>query len=186
MATKLEGKIVCPKIYLLAYVTFNNNVISRDNYVMMSKQPPSWIHHLGFQFFSKMSENRQKLLKSTEKQKIVQERPKKVKIIALKLIFINKHIQKSIKGYPLLTLYFKFGKIRLSKCHCQRVSMGLTVSRKTVKTLAVKRKNCLKKLPLAVKKLTVKNFSHESRSLKSLIRTFVSCVLRVFAAQNVL
>ena len=45
-----------------------------------------------------MSENRQKLLKSTEKQKTVQERPKKVKIIALKLSFINKNIQKSIKG----------------------------------------------------------------------------------------
>ena len=40
------------------YVTCGDDVTSRDNYIMMSKQPPSWIRHLGFQNFSKTSENR--------------------------------------------------------------------------------------------------------------------------------
>ena len=64
--------------------------------------------------------------------------------------------------------------------------MGLTVSRKTVKNLAVRRTYCKKITVSCKKRLTVKNSSHESKSLKSLIRTFVSCVLRVFGAQNVL
>ena len=53
MTVKLRGYIVCPKTYLLVCVTWYVDVISRDNYVMMSKQPPSWIRHLGFQNFSK-------------------------------------------------------------------------------------------------------------------------------------
>ena len=43
-----------------------DDVTSRDNYIMMSKQPPSWIRHLGFQNFSKTSENHPKLLKNTQ------------------------------------------------------------------------------------------------------------------------
>ena len=41
----------------------DDDVISRDNYVMISKQPPSWIRHLGFKFFR----NVRKPLKITEK-----------------------------------------------------------------------------------------------------------------------
>ena len=89
IAIKLTGYIVCPKIYLFIYVTCGDDVTSRDNYIMMSKQPPSWIHHLGFQNFSKTSEKKitEKYSKSTIRQckKILKE----VKIVELKLIFIN-------------------------------------------------------------------------------------------------
>ena len=40
---KLGGYIVCPKIFRLIYATWNNDVISRKNYVMISKLTPSWI-----------------------------------------------------------------------------------------------------------------------------------------------
>ena len=64
--------------------------------------------------------------------------------------------------------------------------MGLTVSRKTVKNLAIMRKNCQKITVRCKIKLTVKKSNHESKSLKSLMRTFVSCCLGVFDAQDVL
>ncbi|KAL9951226.1 hypothetical protein ACROYT_G043850 [Oculina patagonica] len=51
---KLTGYIICPKIYLLLYVTWDDDVTSRDNDIIMSKQPPSWIRHLGFRIFSKL------------------------------------------------------------------------------------------------------------------------------------
>ena len=35
---------------------WDDEVISRENYVMTSKQPSSWIRHLGFQNFFKTSE----------------------------------------------------------------------------------------------------------------------------------
>ena len=46
-----DSPIVRSNIYLLIYVTGDDDVISRGNYVMMSKRPPSWIHPLGFQNF---------------------------------------------------------------------------------------------------------------------------------------
>ena len=61
-----------------------------------------------------------------------------------------------------------------------RVLMGLTVSRKMVKKLGVGRKNCKKLTVSGKKKLTVKKSSHESKGLKSLIRTFVSLAFYVF------
>ena len=56
---KLRGYIVCPKIYLLIYVTWDDDVKSRDNDIMMSKQPLSWIRHLGFQNFPKRQKTAQ-------------------------------------------------------------------------------------------------------------------------------
>ena len=35
---------------------WDNDVILDSNYVMLCKQPPSWIRHLGFLGFSKVSE----------------------------------------------------------------------------------------------------------------------------------
>ena len=48
---KHTRNIVCPKIYLFIYVTWDDDVTSRRNCIMMSKQPPSWIRNLGFQNF---------------------------------------------------------------------------------------------------------------------------------------
>ena len=48
---KLRGYIVCLNIYLLVYVTWYDDVISCDNYDIMSKQPPSAI--LDFKLFQK-------------------------------------------------------------------------------------------------------------------------------------
>ena len=50
-------------MYLLVYVTWYDGVMSRDNYLMKSNSC-----HLGFQNFSKTSENFPKLLKSTYKR----------------------------------------------------------------------------------------------------------------------
>ena len=87
---KLRGYIACPKIYLLIYVTWDDDATSRDNYIMMSKQPPSWIRHLGFQSFSKTPEKRPKLPESTQNLLIgAKDTLKEVKMIELKLIFIN-------------------------------------------------------------------------------------------------
>ncbi len=82
------GCIVCPKLFLLVYVTWDGDLTSRDNYIMMSKQPPSWIRHLGK--FSKFFQNTRKPPEITEK---VLKINKTVKIIALKLpvIFINRN-----------------------------------------------------------------------------------------------
>lgn len=43
-------------LFLLVYKGWVDVVISRNNYVMMSKQRPSWISHLGFLDYSKTSE----------------------------------------------------------------------------------------------------------------------------------
>ena len=75
---KLTGYIVCPKIYLLVYVTWDDYVTSRDNYNVKTAailDPPSWI---GFWKILKTNKN---VLKTR----------KKVKIIALKLFFINRN-----------------------------------------------------------------------------------------------
>ena len=55
----------------------------------MPKTTPSWIRHLGFQNFSKTPENRPKLLKYSKSIKQCSKNLKEVKIIELKLIFIN-------------------------------------------------------------------------------------------------
>ena len=81
---KLTGYIVCPKIYLFKYVTWDDDVISRDNYIMMSKQPPSWISKF-FQKVRKPPKITEKYSKSIKQCK----KPQEVKIIELKLIFIN-------------------------------------------------------------------------------------------------
>ncbi len=70
---KLRGCIVCPKIYLLIYFTWGDDVKSRDNYIMMSKQPPSWI--------SKFFQNVRKPPKTTEKE-----------------FKVNKTVQKPLNG----------------------------------------------------------------------------------------
>ena len=66
-------------------VTCGDDVTSRDNYIMMSKQPPSWI--------SKFFQNIRKPPKITEKYsksiKQCKKNLKEVKIVELKLIFIN-------------------------------------------------------------------------------------------------
>lgn len=38
-----QNILVCPKIYLFVYVTWDDDLTSRDNYTIMQKQPPSWI-----------------------------------------------------------------------------------------------------------------------------------------------
>ena len=81
---ELRGYIVLPKIYLLTYDTWDDDIISSVNYVMISKRRPPWIRNPEFQNFSKTSENRQKLLKSTHKQ---------VKMTASKLILIDKNMK---------------------------------------------------------------------------------------------
>ena len=54
---------VRPTIFPLIYKTLCSNTTSRDNYVIMSKQPPSWIPHIGFLDVSKTSENTKNNLK---------------------------------------------------------------------------------------------------------------------------
>ena len=65
---KLRGYIVRPKIYLLIWIMWDDDVILRDNYVIVSKRWQSWVRYLGFQNFSKTSENRKNLLKSAKQQ----------------------------------------------------------------------------------------------------------------------
>ena len=60
MIMTLSGYILRPKSCVLVYVTWGDDVMSRDNYVMMSRRRPSWIRHLGFQNFPK----RQKIAKN--------------------------------------------------------------------------------------------------------------------------
>ncbi|KAL9961307.1 hypothetical protein ACROYT_G030220 [Oculina patagonica] len=88
---KLTGYIVCPKIYLLLYVTWDDDVTSRDNDIIMSKQPPSWIRHLGFRIFSKRQKTAQNYWKILKTNKNVLKTRKQMKIIALKLFFINRN-----------------------------------------------------------------------------------------------
>ena len=83
--------IVCPKIYLLIYVTWDNDITSRDNYIMMSRQPSSWIRHRGFQNFSKTSENSPKLLKNTM-QKNSTKNPKRGENGNTKITNLGKHV----------------------------------------------------------------------------------------------
>ena len=88
---KLKGYIVRPKIYLLIYVTWDDDVTSRGKYIMMSKQPQSWIRHIGFQNFpirqktAQITEKFSKSIKQCKKKKNL----KGVKISESKLIFTN-------------------------------------------------------------------------------------------------
>ena len=52
-------------VNLFIYVTWDDDVISRDNYIMMSKQQPLWIRDLGIQNFFKTSENRPRVSEGT-------------------------------------------------------------------------------------------------------------------------
>ena len=57
--------------------------------IMMSKQPPFWIRHLGFQNFSKNIRKPPKITENTQNiSKKVQKNLKEVKIVELKLIFL--------------------------------------------------------------------------------------------------
>ena len=48
---KLRGCRVRTKMFHMRYVTWDNAVWWRGNYVIISEQSPSWIRHLGFMTF---------------------------------------------------------------------------------------------------------------------------------------
>ena len=60
--------IVPPKMILFAYAAWDDDVIWRRNYVIISKQRSFCFHHLEFLDFSNTSEIYQKWLKSNQKQ----------------------------------------------------------------------------------------------------------------------
>ena len=60
MTMNLKGYILCPEIHLLVYFTWDDNVIQRDNYVMMMSEITSILVFKAFQ-------NVRKPLKITEK-----------------------------------------------------------------------------------------------------------------------
>ena len=64
----------------------DDDVLSYGNYVIMSKQPPSWIFHLGFQDFSKTSETRKMTEKYSAATETLLKRPKNIKIAAFKVV----------------------------------------------------------------------------------------------------
>ena len=70
---KLRGYIIRLIIYLLKYVTCDDDVISRDNYVMMSKQAASWICHIGFQNFLKCQKATEKNENTEKNNKMLQK-----------------------------------------------------------------------------------------------------------------
>ena len=56
-------------IFPLKYATWDDDIIWRGNYIMISEEPPSWILHLGFLYFHRGTwENHQKWLKSNQNQ----------------------------------------------------------------------------------------------------------------------
>ena len=57
------------KILLLVYVTWDNEVLSRDNYVMMSKQQPSWTSN----YFLKRQKTDKNYLEALTNNKILQK-----------------------------------------------------------------------------------------------------------------
>ncbi len=88
---KLTGCIVCPNIFLLVYVTWDDDDTSRDNYIMMSKQPASWICHLRFQkFFNNAKKPPKITAKNTKSIKLWLKTVKGEKI-TLQLIHINRN-----------------------------------------------------------------------------------------------
>ena len=79
---KLTGYIVCSKIYLFIYVTWDDGVTSRDNYIMPVKT--SWIRFFqNVRKSPKITEKCSKSMKRCKKKKNLKE----VKIIELKFIF---------------------------------------------------------------------------------------------------
>ena len=63
----LRGLKVSANSCIYIYVTGNDDMISRSIYITMSKQPPSWIRHLGFQVLSKTSESHKKITENYSK-----------------------------------------------------------------------------------------------------------------------